>query len=187
MRIPKLLSLLALIVLSSPLAAEPAVHVIDPVHSGVAFKVRHYLNRVPGIFTSFTGEIHYDPDNPAACRAVATIDASSVDTRSERRDNHLRNEDFFDVAKHPSIQYESTEWIPAGDGRYTVKGNLTMLGQTHEVVLDVEFLGEMEARGGIRSGWEAKGKIDRNQWGISYGPAVVGKDVEIELTIQARR
>jgi len=170
-------------------SAEVVKYKIDPVHSGIDFKIRHFINKVPGNFESFTGEIHFDKENPENSKAMATIQVASVDTRNDDRDGHLQNEDFFKAAEYPEITFESTEWTPTGENTYEVKGVLAMVGTSLPVVLDVEFLGEVEGRQKIRSGWEGSATIDRTQWGIDYGATVgsIGKEVEIDLNIQAHR
>ena len=180
---------LVLVALVSTLtvSAETIIYKIDPVHSGINFKIRHFLNKVPGTFTGFEGEIHYNKANPAESKAVAKIQVASVDTRNGDRDAHLQNEDFFKADQHPVIEFKSTEWIPSGEGAYTVKGLLTILGVAKPVELEVAYLGEMEGYGVLRSGWEGKVEIDRTEWGMTYGQPAVGKDVEIELNIQAHR
>lgn len=184
----KRLSLLSLIVaFALPAGAEILVYKIDPVHSGVNFKIRHFLNKIPGTFTAFGGEIHYDKDNPENCKATATIEVKSVDTRNEKRDEHLRSEDYFAVAEHPTMEFASTEWVATGENTYLVKGILEMLGQSLPVELQVTYLGEMDGRGTIRSGWEATTTLDRSNWGLTSGQPVVGLEVDVELNIQAHR
>jgi polyisoprenoid-binding protein YceI len=177
--------LLALLPFASGLLAEAVVYKVDPVHSGVDFKIRHFINRVPGTFATFTGEIHFDKAAPANSKAVATIQVNSVDTRNSNRDDHLRNEDFFNASKFPAIEFVSTKWTPAGENTFTVEGLLTMVGLEKPITLEVVFLGEVEGRGTVRSGWEGRATIDRTEWGIDYGIPAVGKEVQIELNIQA--
>ena len=184
----KLISLLSICLIAAQAArAEVHTYTIDPVHSGITFKVRHFFNKVPGTFNQFKGTVVYDAENPANNKANAVIEVPSVDTRNEKRDGHLQNEDFFNVPQYPLIEFTSTEWIPAGVGKYTVKGMLTMVGVAKEVTLDVTFLGEMEARGKMISGWEGSTVINRDDWGITYGKPAVGEEVDIELNIQAAR
>lgn len=180
-----LLSLIAAFALSA--SAEVVKYSIDPVHSGINFKVRHLINKMPGSFDSFSGEIHFDKDNPANSKAIAMIEVASVDTRNKKRDNHLQSGDFFTAETYPLIQFESTEWTPAGENKYSVKGILTMVGIAREVVLDVTFLGEMQGLKGMVSGWEGITSISRSDWGITYGGATIGETVDIELNIQAGR
>ena len=184
----KKISLLSLIVaIALPASAEVLKYKIDPVHSGVNFKVRHFLTKVPGSFNAFSGEIHYDTENPANSKVTATIDVSTVDTRNDDRDAHLQEEDYFNAKAHPTMEFTSTEWIPTGENTYLVKGVLEMLGKSLPVELEVSYLGEMEGRGTMRSGWEATTTIDRSMWGLSAGQPAVGLEVDVELNIQAHR
>jgi polyisoprenoid-binding protein YceI len=186
--IKKLLSFLSVSLLSTAfLQAEPLVYTIDPVHSGVDFKIRHFINKVPGTFSEFSGSIHFDKENPENSKAEATIQVASVDTRNTDRDAHLQNEDFFKANLFPVIKFGSTNWKPTGENTFEVIGVLDIAGEAHPIVLDVEYLGEVEGRGTIRSGWEGKATIDRTKWGITYGTPAVGTEVEIELNIQAHR
>jgi polyisoprenoid-binding protein YceI len=178
---------LSFFTLAASLFGEVAIYKVDPVHSGVDFKVRHFINRVPGTFATFNGEIHFDKANPENSKAVATIQAASVDTRNSDRDAHLQNEDFFKVAEFPTIEFTSTQWTPTGENTFNVEGMLKMLGVEKPITLEVVFLGEMEGRGTIRSGWEGKATIDRTEWGIDYGTPAIGKEVQIELNIQAHK
>lgn len=174
------------------LAANPHTYEIDPVHSGVSFKVRHFFNKVPGKFGEFTGKVHFDPSgDPANAQADATITPSSIDTNNDKRDSHLQEEDYFHVVKHDTIDFKSKKWVKTGDNTYKVTGDLTMLGQSHPVTLDVVYLGEMAGQGpyeGVMvAGWEATGQINRTEWGLTAGQPIVSDEVEIELSIQGHR
>jgi len=182
-----IVSFLALICPSLFLQAEPVTYTIDPVHSGIEFKIRHFINKVPGTFGQFSGTIHFDKENPENSKAEATIHVSSIDTRNEDRDAHLQNEDFFTSSQNPLITFASTSWKATGDNTYQVTGLLEMAGQKNPVVLAVTYLGEMEGKEKFRSGWEGTATIDRTDWGMSYGTPMVGEEVEIELNIQAHR
>ena len=94
---------------------------------------------------------------------------------------------MLNAAKWPTIEFTSTEWIPAGENTYTVNGILTMMGEENPVSMEVTYLGEMEARGAIRSGWEGTTTLDRSVWGQTSGQPAVGLEVEVELNIQAHR
>ncbi len=182
------LSLITAMVMAPLASAETIRYKIDTVHSGITFKVRHFINQVPGTFTQFEGEIHFNPENPADNKAVANIDVNTVDTRSDRRDNHLRSDDFFGVDDFPTMKYESDEWHPMGDGRFHVTGHLTLLGETHPVEMIVHYLGEVEGNDILRSGWVGETTIDRTLWGMDYGVGgPLGSTVQIELNIQAHR
>jgi polyisoprenoid-binding protein YceI len=173
--------------LAVPASAEVLHYKIDSVHSGINFKVRHFINKIPGTFTSFSGDIHFDPENPANSKVVAKIDVKSVDTRNDKRDAHLQNDDFFNEPEFPHIEFVSTEWTATGDDTFLVKGTLTMMGTTNPIEMEVTYLGEMEARKAIRSGWEGKAVLNRADWGMKGGQPAVGLEVQVELNIQAHR
>ncbi|MCC5804988.1 MAG: YceI family protein [Opitutales bacterium] len=188
MKMQRLFSgLLAFSVFASAAAAEVVRYKIDPVHSGIDFRVRHFINMVPGAFTGFEGEIHYDKENPSNSKAVATIDIASVNTRNEDRDKHLQQDDFFNAGEYPKMTFESTSWEPAGDNIYTVTGDLTFHGHTHPVEMQVQFLGEVEGRGVMRSGWRGTANIDRTKWGMDGYTAFIGTTIPVELNIQGHR
>ncbi len=188
MKTHRLLSgLLAFTVLASAAVAETVRYKIDPVHSGIDFRVRHFINMVPGAFTGFEGEIHYDKENPANSKAVASIDIASVNTRNDNLDEHLRQDDFFNAAEFPKMTFESTSWERAGDNLYTVTGNLSFHGHTNTVEIQVQFLGEVEGRGVMRSGWRGTTTIDRTKWGMDGYTAFIGTEIPVELNIQGHR
>jgi len=176
-----------LIIATASLTAETVVYKVDPVHSGVAFKIRHFLNKIPGAFAKFEGEIHFDPENPENSKAVGSVVVNSVDTRNEKRDKHLQSEDYFKASENPVIEFSSSKWTPDGDNSFIVTGVLKMAGIEQVIEVQLAYLGEMEARGKIRSGWEGSAKIDRTLWDINSGAPAVGNEVEIELNIQAHR
>ncbi|HEU4394813.1 MAG TPA: YceI family protein [Planctomycetota bacterium] len=172
--------------------AAPVTWNIDPVHSQVGFSVRHFFTKVPGQFTKFSGTIVHDPQKPEASSVKAEIDAATINTQNERRDNHLRSQDFFYVEKHPTITFVSTKVTPAGEGKLKVDGNLTIRGITRPVTLDVAFLGSgPTGNGESRAGFEATTKVNRKDFEIVWnrtldqGGAMLGDDVEIRLTVEA--
>lgn len=174
--------------LSAGAQAAPTTWTIDPNHSNVTFSIRHFFSKVTGSFTKFSGQVVYDPANPGASMAKAEIDANSITTSNDRRDNHLRSADFFDVAKYPTLSFESTK-VTADGSKLKIEGNLTMHGVTKPVTLEGEFLGAGPAMGGQRAGFEASGKIDRKEFGIVWNKTVdngtmLGDDVEIHLGIE---
>jgi polyisoprenoid-binding protein YceI len=185
--------ILALVVLASGLvsfaSAAVETYAIDPVHSSVGFKVRHFLTKVPGTFTTFSGTITVDRDNLENSSVVAKIDVGSVTTGTEKRDTHLKSPDFFDVAKFDSITFASTAWKKTGDATFDVTGDLTIHGVTKSVVLKVDLLGFGPGMMGAQlSGWDATTTIDRTDFGVN-GPAMLGKalgnEVAITISIEA--
>ena len=186
-----ILSLLAISLgaaLASSAQADTTIFTIDTTHSQVGFKVRHFLSKVPGKFNNFSGEIHVNENDMTKSTISATIQAGSVDTGNEKRDEHLDSSEYFNVDKYGTITFESTKWVQTGKNTYDVTGDLTMLGVTKPVVLKVTYLGEQKGvgpyQGLLVNGWEATTEIKRSEWGLTAGGPVVGDDVSIDLNIE---
>jgi len=169
--------------------AAVETYTIDKVHSSVGFSIRHFVSKVPGKFTNFEGTIEVDREDLAQSSAVATIQVASIDTESQKRDAHLRNADFFDAAKFPTIKFKSKSWKKTGENTFDVTGDLTIKDVTKQVVLNVTSLGFAPGMGGAQlSGWEATTKIDKKEFGIKDPQAldaVLGDDVTISIGIEA--
>lgn len=165
---------------------------IDPVHSSISFKVRHFFSYVNGSFKKFEGTISVDRDHPEKSSVTATIDAASIDTKNEKRDADLRSEDFFEVAKYPTITFKSKSVKQTGADSGDIVGNLTMHGVTKEITLHVKFLGKGQGMGGKPiSGWQVTPEpIKRSEYGLNWskmveGTAVVGEEVTISIDVEA--
>lgn len=164
---------------------------IDPTHSDVSFSVRHMMvSKVKGRFGAFSGTI-VTAENPLESTVTAEIDASSIDTNSEQRDNHIRSADFFEVEKYPSITFTSSSVEPNGDD-YLVRGDLSIKGNTRTVPLKLELNGfGPDAFGGTRAGFTATTEISRKEFGVDIdmpmdgGGVVVGDKITITLEIEA--
>jgi polyisoprenoid-binding protein YceI len=185
-------SLLALsLAIATAASAAPATWTIDQNHSQVGFSIRHFFSKVPGNFGKFQGAIVYDPQKPEVSSVKVEIDASSINTQNEKRDNHLRSEDFFDVAKFPTLTFVSTKVAASGENKLKVDGNLTMHGVTKPVTLFVTFLGAGPSMNGEqRSGFEAITTLNRKDFGILWnktldqGGTMLGDDVDIHLGVE---
>jgi polyisoprenoid-binding protein YceI len=184
---------LTVCLLTVPTVASASAWQIDPVHSSITFKIRHLFTKVQGAFTQVSGTIEFDPANPGAGSVEATIPVASIDTRNEKRDGHLKSPDFFDVEKYPNIVFKSTGVEETEEG-LRVTGDFTMHGETHPVVMEVEFLGagpHPMMKGAMVAGFSATTRIDRTQWGLEWnkvveaGGALLGDEVEIRLDIEA--
>jgi len=182
-----------LIALALPGIALAGAWKIDPAHSSVGFKIRHFFSKVPGAFTEFGGTIEFDPEKPEEAKVEVVIQAASIDTDHEKRDGHLRSEDFFWAEEHPEITFTSTA-VKAGEekGTYLIEGLLSMRGVEKPVTLKAEFLGAgPDAWGGTRAGFTAAAEINRKEWNIEWnqvldqGGAMLGDDVAINLEIEA--
>jgi polyisoprenoid-binding protein YceI len=164
---------------------------IDAAHSTVGFAVRHMMvSKVRGYFREFSGEI-VTAEDPARSSVTATIDLSSIDTRQEQRDAHIRSADFFDVDNHPQMTFRSTAVRTEG-ADWLVDGDLTIKGTTRPVTLALELNGfGPDAYGGTRAGFSARTEINRNEFGVDIkmpmdgGGVVVGDKISVELEIEA--
>lgn len=164
---------------------------IDPTHSTVGFVARHLvISKVRGSFRSFSGAITIDAQ-PLDSSVSASIDMASVDTADENRDAHIKGEDFFDVAKFPTMTFTSTKVVQDGDD-FAVTGDLTIKGVTRSVILELEFNGvSKDPWGGTRAGFSAETEINRKDFGLEWnvvmetGGVLVGEKIKIELDIQA--
>lgn len=170
-------------------------YTIDPSHSQLGFVARHaMIARVRGTFTDVSGTLTIDGDNPAASSAQVTIAAASIDTRSEDRDNHLRSDDFFDVATYPTIDFASTEIAQVDDTTFRVTGDLTIRGTTNSVTFDLEHTGAAtDPFGNERLGFEGSVAVNRKDWGLTWnaaletGGVLVSEQVTLELEVSAIR
>ncbi|HEV3048685.1 MAG TPA: YceI family protein [Longimicrobium sp.] len=166
---------------------------IDPAHTTVEFSLKHLMiSTVRGHFGVVSGTIVLDEENPAASSVTAEIDVTSIDTRQEQRDAHLRSADFFEVEKYPNITFKSTRIEALGGGRYNVYGDLTIRDVTREVVLETTDEGRGgDPWGGQRAGFSATTRIDRREFGLTWnqaletGGVLVGTDIKISLEVQA--
>lgn len=169
-----------------------ADYTIDAGHSGVMFKVRHLaISSVTGRFEKFSGSFSYDPKNVKASKAEALIEAASINTDQSKRDDHLRNADFFDVEKFPELKFVSKSVKNAKKDRFDIVGDLTLHGVTKSVVLNAEFGGATkDPWGNNRIGFTASTTINRKDFGLTYhkaletGGLVVGEEVKITLEIE---
>jgi polyisoprenoid-binding protein YceI len=174
------------------LAALPALaqdtYKIDPVHSEVSFKVRHLLAKVSGRFTKFSGDIKIDTKNISKSSVEVSIDVASINTDVEARDNHLRSDAFFDVAKYPTITFKSTSVKEVAKGKLEITGDFTVHGVTKRITFPITNAG---TQAGPKPGTVVAGfidgalTIDRQDYGVSYGKGMVGDEVAISLNIEA--
>jgi len=165
---------------------------IDPTHTNIGFTVRHMVvAKVNGRFTKFEGTLTQSGDDFAGATAAITIDASSVDTQVQARDDHLRSADFFDAAKFPTITFRSKRMEKTGKDRYRLIGDLTIRGTTREVELDSEFLGSVKDPFGVeRLAFSAQTRIDRSEFGLTWnqaleaGGVLVSDRVDVQIEVQ---
>jgi polyisoprenoid-binding protein YceI len=166
---------------------------IDTSHSGAHFTVRHMVvSKVRGAFERWQGTLQFDEQHPEASKVSVQIEAASINTREPKRDEHLRSPDFFDVARYPTLNFESTKVEKVEGHSYRVTGDLTIHGVTKQVVLDADYLGAgKDPWGNDRVGFEASTSINRKDFGLSWnqaleaGGVLVGDKIEISLDVEA--
>ncbi|MCO5197224.1 MAG: YceI family protein [Anaerolineae bacterium] len=165
---------------------------IDFSHSQIQFSVRHMMiSKVRGTFEQFNGSINYDEVNPTNTTVDIAVDITSINTRDEQRDAHLRSADFFDAENFPMMTFKSTrvEQVNKHNGR--LYGDLTIRGVTKPVVLEVTYEGQAQSPWGTTSaGFSATGKINRKEWNMQWnaaletGGVLVGDDVTISIELE---
>lgn len=179
-------------------AALPAVadtYDIDTAHSSVAFEVRHLaISKTRGTFTDFTGTFDFTAGDPAGWSCEATIQAASINTGNEDRDEHLRSPDFLETEKFPTLTFVSKAVEMAGETEGILRGELTMHGVTRVVEFDLEYLGAVtDPWGNEKAGFTATTKINRKDFGLTWsktletGGLVVGDEVKITLDVEGAK
>src|SRR5688572_14479450 len=166
---------------------------IDAAHSTIGFSIRHNeITWVSGRFRDFSGTINYDDKDVTKSSVDFKAKVESIDTGVTNRDNHLRTADFFEVAKFPDMTFKSTRVEKKGKDRYVLHGDFTLKGVTKQVALPFTITGAIkDGRGNTRIGIAAQTRIDRRDYGITWGHALatggfdVGHDVTINLHLEA--
>jgi polyisoprenoid-binding protein YceI len=161
---------------------------VDPAHSRIGFAAKHLgIATVRGFFREFEGTLDLNEG-----RAYGTVKTASLDTNDERRDEHLRSPDFFEVAEHPELRFESTEIRSLDEDTFEIEGDLTTRGVTNPIVLRAELGGtETDPWNNERIALEVTGKLDRSDWGMTFNQALgsgnmlVSDRVELQLDIAA--
>ena len=186
-------SITTIIALTLPALASASTWSIDPDHSNVGFKVRHLMvSNVKGSFEKLSGTVEIDDKDITKSKVEVSIDTNSINTNVQKRDEHLRSADFFDVTKFPAMTFVSKKVAKAGKDNLKVTGDLTLRGVTKQVVLDVEgpTKESKDPWGSIRRGATATTKINRKDFGLVWnaaletGGVVVGDEITITLEIE---
>jgi polyisoprenoid-binding protein YceI len=186
-------TLIIALTLIVPAIAQAGSWNLDPAHTEAGFKIRHMMvTNVRGVFHDVKGTLQFDAVDPGKSSIDVVIQAVSIDTGIEKRDNHLRSPDFFDVEKFPTLTFNSTKFKKVADGVFKVTGNLFIHGVTKEVVLDVEGLNQQvqDPWGGTRMGAFATTKINRKDYGLTWNKALeaggwlVGDELTINLEVE---
>ncbi len=166
---------------------------VDKSHTHINFTVRHMMiSKVRGEFTDYDVDINFDENNLEATTVHATIKADSINTRDEQRDTHLKSPDFLNAEQHPNITFKSTRVEQTSPKKGRLIGDLTIAGETKEVVLDVDYSGVVQGPwGNTVAGFSASTTINRKDWGLTWNVALEtggflvsdSLNVEIELEL----
>lgn len=164
--------------------------VLDPTHSELTFKVKHMMiANVKGEFKNFSVEV--GGEDILKSPLNVNIEASSINTNSTDRDNHLKSADFFDVENHKEITFKSISFNQKDEDEYELRGVLTIKGISKEIALEVEFGGSnKDPWGNEKAGFSIEGKINRKDWGLNWnaaletGGVLVSEDVKIYGEVQ---
>ncbi|MDK8464221.1 YceI family protein [Marinobacter sp. SS13-12] len=180
--------------LATPAAlAEPETYVIDDEHFSMAFEVMHIgYAPVMGMFRDVEGQFEYDEEEKQLTSGKLTFKSKSVFTNHDKRDDHLRKDDFLNSGKFPDITFEVTGFESTGDNTGIVTGELTLLGQTRSVDVDVTLNKSAEYPIGHEDytlGMTAETTIKRSEWGMTYGieDDLVGDEVRLRFGLEAVR
>ena len=191
------LALAGLAAVAFPVLADLEVFTFDKAHTLVGFRIRHFVSRVEGRFNKFDGTIWMDRQNPSASKVELTIQTDSIDTANENRDKDLRSENFFDVAKYPTITFKSTRVVAKGNDAYDVTGDFTMHGVTKTITVPVKHGGFVKVRGrtgeGEKTGFDITFPLNRKDYGLTWnrpldsGGVMLSDEVEINVQIEANK
>lgn len=169
---------------------------VDTVHSEVGFSVKHMMiSKAKGTFDDFDAVIETDPENLTDSKIEVNIDVSSINTRNNDRDDHLRSADFFDVENHPKATFVATDVKKKSESNYDVTGDLTMIGTTKPVTLDVVYKGQSKdpMSGNTVAGFSGETTINRKDFGLTWnaaletGGVLVSDEVKITFEIEAHK
>jgi len=172
---------------ASAAAASPETWTVDPVHSTAQFTARHFgIVPVIGTIPIVGASVQLAAGSQIPVAATAELDASRLDTHNDTRDRDLKSDHFFNVAVTPTIKFVSTKVEGTDPAKFSITGDLTMHGETHSVVLNAKVAGAgTTPRGRHVIAYEATTTIDRTQWGMTYGPLIVGNNIDLLINIEA--
>ncbi|WP_031485226.1 YceI family protein [Streptomyces bicolor] len=180
---------------NTDLTALTGDYTIDTAHSAIGFTVRHAMvTNVKGKFLDFSGSLQLDGNDPSASKASIDVKMDSIDTGSADRDGHLKSADFFKIEEFPTMTFRSTSAEALGGDDYRITGDLTILGTTKPITIDLEFNGAAkDPFGNERVGFEGKAELLRSEWGLTWnaaletGGVLVSDKIKLNIDISAIR
>jgi polyisoprenoid-binding protein YceI len=193
------MALLAMVVVAAGAATGSVLDwTVDADHTEINFVTKHFFTPVRGSFASFDVQLDYDAERPEQSSVAVRIDVASVDTGNERRDDHLRTDDWFNADRWPSITFRSTSMRRVAADKLIAIGDLTIRDVTRQIELPITILGVQDIPGEMQemlmgakrvASFQADLSIDRREFGVGTGSwaqtAIVGGDVDIEIALEA--
>lgn len=178
---------LSSLIVTSVAAGATETWSVDPVHSTAQFTARHFgIVPVIGTIPIVRASVELNPGTQLPAKVSAELDASKLDTHNDMRDGDLRSAHYFNVASTPDIRFVSTKIEGTDPKNFSITGDLTMHGETHPVTLKAQVVGSGKSpRGRSIIAYAASATVDRTQWGMTYGPMIVGNSVDISLNVEA--
>ncbi len=183
-----------LLVFGSMAQADVQEWKVDPVHSGFYFSISHIYATVKGFFDEFEGDIYFDPDNLKESRFDFKVKVKSIDTHNGKRDGHLQSDDFFSADRYPDMRFASSSIMHVKGDAYMVEGTLTIKDVSRKIKVPFTYFGSKTHPFNPKqevAGFEAKMTIDRFDYHVGggkfYKMGVVGKDVDVLISIEASR
>lgn len=167
---------------------------IDKAHSNVKFSVTHMVvSEVGGTFRIFDGTVEHTKPDFSDAKIDFTVDVSSINTDNERRDNHLKSDDFFNAEKFAQMKFVSTSFTPTSDNKYKLAGNLTIRDVTKPVIFDVTYGGTITDKGVVKAGFKAKTTVNRFDYNLKWnnateaGGLIVSKEVDVMVNLELKK
>ncbi|HRP88554.1 MAG TPA: YceI family protein [Edaphocola sp.] len=165
---------------------------LDQAHSEITFKVRHLMiSNVKGGFETFNANVQTHGEDFSTAQVELNIDASSINTRNNDRDNHLKSADFFETENYPSMKFVSTKVEKVDEDTFKLHGNFTIKDVTKPIALDVDFGGVVtDPWGSQKAGFTVSGKINRKEWGLNWnaaleaGGVLVGDEIKLNAEME---
>lgn len=171
----------AVLLLLSPVVQDPKTYAIDKAHSEINFNAEARFLSAHGFFTSWEADVRFDPANITASSVKITIDSKSITTRNDRRDNHLKSNDFFATDSFPTITFVSKQITQAGEGKWDIVGDLTIRGVTKEITIPTQQVFYENGRGRFKGNFT----VNRMQYGVKYQSRInsIADEIEVQFNL----
>jgi polyisoprenoid-binding protein YceI len=189
LKLKKFIIVLGLPAIISSLAYAAETYILDPMHTSIVFRVKHLgVTYVYGRFNGPTGSFVFDETSPSKSTIEMQAETKNVDTAVEKRDTHLKSPDFFNAGEYPLVSFKSKSVKKISENTYEVSGDLTLLGKTHPITVDVHATGaKKDPWGGFRRGFETSFAIRRSEFGMDFMMDGVSDEVNLTVSVEGIR